>query len=1853
MSSHWLTRWLRRTSVGSLPMGRRKRRLVLETLEDRTVPTTMFAVTSANDLLTFDSVTPGTIASNVGIAGLQAGEQIQGIDVRPATGGLYGLGITDDGGTRTGRIYRIDPVTAVATQVGAAPWSTTLADTAFWGFDFNPNVDLMRVISTNGDNFRVNPNTGVLVGTDTTLSEAGIDAVAYTNNAGFVATTTLYAIRFSDDRLKTIGGLNGSPSPNLGQVIDIGATGFSSGGAPNFDIEAGTNIARASFIDNADATTKLFTINLTTGAATVVGAIGGGTTPLRGLTTAQTAITVGGTANADSLVVTATGADSGSYSLNGGAAVLFSGITSFAFIGGGAADTLTINNPVGGLFAPLGGIFYHGGGQVGDTLNNLGGGNGGGAGSYTPSSATNGTIVHTQGALVQTINFTGLSPATDTVSEVSFTINGTAGTDTINVVNGPVAGQVQVNSGAVPTFELMNFANKTNVTIDAQGGADIATVNVTANATGLVNLNIDTGALADTVSVQATVAGLITSIDAGAGNDTITIGSAAGSLDSIGGRVNVNGGANDAAPTTSLCAGVDTNTLATGHTVNNNDSGDADNNTYSLTITDLTRNAQFLVFFNAAETINFDAGAGNDTIDVDAKTNVNTFVSGNAGNDTVTLNSGSTANLGVDGDTGTDTITVTANGSGSVTNLFGGANNDTFNIIAAGGSLDNLSSVISIDGGANDAAPTTSLSAGVVTNTLATGDTLNINDSGDADNNIYTLSVTDLIRNALSFVFFTAAESVTLNAGFGNDDITIDARTGATTTVNGGVGNDAMSLNVGFTANAVLNGGDGTDGMTLFGSGASSVAILNGGANNDTFSIVPVGGSLDNIGGAATVNGDANDAAPTSSFTTGTVVNTLAVGDTLIFNDAADGSNNTYTLDAGSLVRTGMGTVSFFTVDTVALNAGIGANTIGVTATNSVTTTILNGNSAIDAFSISNTGAAASVQVNGADAADVVNVFATAAGGVTELNGGPGGDDFNVGPAGSAANPIQGAVGVKGEAGADTLSFGVGVSLAGGTFDGGTEIDELDYSDYTTPVAVNLGLSSNGLNATLQGTQQAPVASSIAAGTATITNYNAFSKTFDLSVTVTDLAPADITGFHIHRGVVGTNGPIIIDLQALGAPVPAGTGFTFTAVGVSLATSLDGGAANEAAFLGGITYLNIHTAAAPGGLIRGQIFTSANVNLAAGTATGTAGISNVENAQGGSGNDGLVGSFAANILDGLAGNDILVGAPGADSVFGGANDDVVVWSNGDNNDLMDGEAGADIVQINGNVNNGDVFTIGANGARVAFARTSAGPFALDIGTTERLIVNGIGGDDNTSVNSLTGVLDLAQIDLNGFAGNDTFNVIPSSTATVNVAGFEDTAGDTLNLDPTGTTNRILTVTAATGVNAVAGTFASDRQPVNFRNIEAGLDTTAPTITTIDDGDTDNVVLVGATLTYIVTFSEAIDATTVSAADFNNSGTAAITVGTITGGPTVFTIPITATSSGTLVLRIPTGAVIRDIIGNALAVPVLDGDTVVVNGAPTDIGLSPASVAEAAGANAVVGTLSAVDPNVGDTFTFSLVPGAVDNASFNISGNTLRATNSLSVANGATRSVRVQVVDSAGNTFQKTLTVTVTPQPQQLWPSQATLEPVTATFVAGNAKANYVRDLYAKILGRQGAANEVAGWVDLLNAGISEAAVVEAIFNSPERRLSQAQSFYTRLLGRAGSPAEVQAVAGALASGVKERDMIVGFLLSAEFQAGKTDTQFVNSLYTTLLSRSGDAQGVSEWVTILANGAPRQFVVLGFLLSVEFGTREITGYYAGYLGRAADQPALNGWLGALQSNTFSDVAIAKFFLSSGEFINKPR
>jgi len=243
---------------------------------------------AVSSLVSFDAATPGTLISTVPITGFTAGQAIVGIDFRPNTGELFALGYNPTG--TQAQLYTINRTTGVVTAIGSALTLNLGASTSRIGFDFNPTVDRIRVTAGTRANYRLNPNNGALAFTDGTLTYAATDAnaaqtpgvgsSAYTNSFIGATGTTLYNLDETNSRLVS------QVPPNDGTLNTIGALGVAINGtnqASDLDVyfnpTANTNTAYLTVATSTSATaatSTLYTVNLTTGAATQVGAIGSG-----------------------------------------------------------------------------------------------------------------------------------------------------------------------------------------------------------------------------------------------------------------------------------------------------------------------------------------------------------------------------------------------------------------------------------------------------------------------------------------------------------------------------------------------------------------------------------------------------------------------------------------------------------------------------------------------------------------------------------------------------------------------------------------------------------------------------------------------------------------------------------------------------------------------------------------------------------------------------------------------------------------------------------------------------------------------------------------------------------------------------------------------------------------------------------------------------------------------------------------------------------------------------------------------------------------------------------------------------------------------------------------------------------------------------------------------------------------------------------------------------------------------------------------------------------------------------------------------------------------------------------------
>lgn len=227
---------------------------------------TIIALTENNQLLRFNSDVPGVILSAVPVAGLQPGEALLGIDYRPALGEIFGV-------SNQSRVYIIDSMTGVARLVATL---TEAVNGLVFGVDFNPVPDRLRVVSDFDQNLRINVETGATTvdgalsfnPTDTNANaDPAVAAVAYTNNFAGATSTTLYGIDYVRDILVT------QNPPNDGRLNTVGSLGVDVTALAGFDIASGSMRAFAA-LTPVNSFSTFYTINLATGAATLIGAIG-------------------------------------------------------------------------------------------------------------------------------------------------------------------------------------------------------------------------------------------------------------------------------------------------------------------------------------------------------------------------------------------------------------------------------------------------------------------------------------------------------------------------------------------------------------------------------------------------------------------------------------------------------------------------------------------------------------------------------------------------------------------------------------------------------------------------------------------------------------------------------------------------------------------------------------------------------------------------------------------------------------------------------------------------------------------------------------------------------------------------------------------------------------------------------------------------------------------------------------------------------------------------------------------------------------------------------------------------------------------------------------------------------------------------------------------------------------------------------------------------------------------------------------------------------------------------------------------------------------------------------------------
>ena len=234
-------------------------------------PRILHATTAQNALVRLNSRDPQRPRARRPISGLPGGVTLKGIDFRPRTGDPYGVGSDS-------LVHPIDPNTAIVVAEGPA-FSTPRND-QFFGVDFNPAVDKIRVVSDAGQNLRLKVDEGTLLSADGNINPGTPQIVgsAYLNS-GFspnvAPSTRLFAVDATSDQIfpqnpPNNGTLANGKSHGINVQIDTG-----------FDIAGDDNVGY--LVTRNGRGSRLYTVDPMTGDTRRLRTVGNGRLALTGL----------------------------------------------------------------------------------------------------------------------------------------------------------------------------------------------------------------------------------------------------------------------------------------------------------------------------------------------------------------------------------------------------------------------------------------------------------------------------------------------------------------------------------------------------------------------------------------------------------------------------------------------------------------------------------------------------------------------------------------------------------------------------------------------------------------------------------------------------------------------------------------------------------------------------------------------------------------------------------------------------------------------------------------------------------------------------------------------------------------------------------------------------------------------------------------------------------------------------------------------------------------------------------------------------------------------------------------------------------------------------------------------------------------------------------------------------------------------------------------------------------------------------------------------------------------------------------------------------------------------------------
>ncbi len=877
------------------------------------------------------------------------------------------------------------------------------------------------------------------------------------------------------------------------------------------------------------------------------------------------------------------------------------------------------------------------------------------------------------------------------------------------------------------------------------------------------------------------------------------------------------------------------------------------------------------------------------------------------GNDTINdTGTGGSDQVSIIGTVNADQITISGSGTGftfavgaesvgvngvEVAEVEGRDAGDTF-------AINNLTSTLSVSlllgsGGVDTVtfngstgAEAFDLSTAVASRTVVVGGTPTVT-------NVNVYRVLELGAATVDIIDAAAGDTVTLNAGGGNDVINVRSlRAGLPTTVNGGGGTDTInvgsnalgtttspSTNSGGNLNSIgalltvngngsgdtLNVDDGVDGfgntgqltntaITGLGMGGSitygTVATLNIGlgSGGDTFLVASTHGGTTNVN----ANGG-NDVVNVRTIAGATSVNGGAGTDTINVGTNAPATAGNLNLIGALLTVNGNGDGDTLNVD----DTGDSSGNTGVLSSTSITQLGMGGSitygtvetlniglgSGGDTFTLQSThGGTTNVNANGGG--DVVNVRTIA--GPTTVNGGAGADTINVGTSapGTSGNVnfIGALLTVNGNGNGDTLNVDdTGDSVGNPGVLSSTSITQLGMGGsitYGTVETLNIGLGSGGDTFTIQSTHAGTTNLNTNSGADTV-HINSASGTLTVDAGAgTDTINVNATGTSTIVNLEGSGGADVVNVRTIGGPttVNGGTGTDTINVGSNASGTISSPSTNSNGNLNLIGALLTVNGTGSGNRL--------NVDDTLDSVGNPGQLTNTRITQLGMGGSNTYGTFATlNIGLGSGGDTFTIqsthaGTTSLDTNNGG---DTVHINSASGTLTVDAGAGTDTINVNATGTSTIVNLEGSGGADVVNVRTIGGPTTVNGGTGTDTINVGSNASGTISIPSTNSNGNLnsigALLTVNGQSTGDTLNVDDTLDSVGNTGELTDIAITGLGMGGSITYGTIATLNI--GLGSGGDLFRIQSTHVGTTNLNANGGADVVNVRTIDGPTTVN------------------------------------------------------------------------------------------------------------------------------------------------------------------------------------------------------------------------------------------------------------------------------------------------------------------------------------------------------------------------------------------------------------------------------